>query len=305
VADTPGAGTRAGAGAAAGPVDAGPRAEVGPLAGAAAPPRFEVVATSHGGLAVLDRAAGEVMHPGVGARAEAEALYVRQARLAERLSEGGAPLVLFDVGLGAGSNALAALRAARAAPPGARRLEVLSFERDLAALAFAASDGCAGPLALSAEDLRAARRILAAGCHEEPRLRWRLLPGDALAALPAVAELAEVVFWDPFSPRANPELWSVAAFAALRARCAARAAVFTYSTATAVRSALLLAGFFAGAGDASGFKAATTAAATEPGLLARPLDRRWLQRLERSSAPLPADAPADALERIRRHPQFR
>jgi len=274
-------------------------------AGAAVAPRFEVVVTRQGGLSVLDRQVGEVMHPGVGARAEAERLYAGQARLAERLAEGGPPLVLFDVGLGAGSNALAACRAARAAPPGSRRLELLSFERDTAALAFASADGCAERLGLAAEEVRALRALLGRGSHEEPGLRWRLAPGDARAALSAAGERAEVVFWDPFSPLRNPELWSAGAFAGLRARCAPRATVFTYSTATAVRSALLLAGFFAGVGDPSGAKAATTAAATAPELLAHPLDRRWLERLARSSAPFPADAPADALDRIRAHPQFR
>ncbi len=206
--------------------------------------RFEIVTTSSGAPAVLDRAAGEVMHPVIGATAEAERLYVAQSRLAERLVEGRGALVLFDVGLGAGSNALAALRG------------------------------------------------------------WRLVLGDALATLPSEAALADVVFWDPFSPKQDPELWTVGAFSALRARCAPHASAFTYSTATAVRSALLLAGFFVGVGDASGPKEQTTAAAADPADLARPLDRRWLERLARSSAGLPADAPADALERIRAHPQF-
>ncbi|HVU49687.1 MAG TPA: hypothetical protein VHL80_03310, partial [Polyangia bacterium] len=46
---------------------------------------------------------GEVMHPGVGPVVEAEQLYVRQSRLAERLRE-ERTVVVFDVGLGAGSN---------------------------------------------------------------------------------------------------------------------------------------------------------------------------------------------------------
>jgi queuine tRNA-ribosyltransferase len=268
--------------------------------------RFEIVATSSGAPAVLDRAAGEVMHPVVGATAEAERLYVEQSRLAERLDApgGSAPLVLFDVGLGAGSNALAALRAARRAPAGARGLEVVSFERELGALALAASDAGAARLGLDADDLCAARAVLATGCHEERRARWRLVAGDALATLPVEAALADVVFWDPFSPRQDPELWTVQAFSALRARCAPRATAFTYSTATAVRSALLLAGFFVGVGDASGPKEQTTAAAAAAADVVRPLDRRWLERLARSSAGLPADAPPDALERIRAHPQF-
>jgi queuine tRNA-ribosyltransferase len=34
------------------------------------------------------------------------------------------------------------------------------------------------------------------------------------------------------------------------------------------------------------------------------LDRRWLERLARSAAPFPADAPTDAFARIAALPQF-
>jgi queuine tRNA-ribosyltransferase len=102
----------------------------------------------------------------------------------------------------------------------------------------------------------------------------------------------------------NGELWTAAAFARLASRCAPGATLFTYSTATAVRSALLLAGFAVGHGDASGPKEETTAAALPPALPARPLDARWLARLRRSSAPFPVDAPADALGRIAASAQF-
>jgi queuine tRNA-ribosyltransferase len=276
-----------------------------PPAGApAAAPRFEIVETRGGAAAVLDRSVGEVMHPVIGASAEAERLYVAQSRLRERLARPGPPLVLFDVGLGAGANALAALRAAREAGEAVRALEVVSFERDTGALALAASDAGAPRLGLSPADVRAARALLATGLHREGRAAWRLVPGDARETLPAEAAPAEVVFWDPFSPRRDPALWTVAAFSALRPRCAPGLGLFTYSTATAVRSALLLAGFWVGIGDPTGPKAGTTAAALARDELARPLDRRWLERLERSSAPFPPDAPADALERIRRHPQF-
>lgn len=266
--------------------------------------RFEIVVTASGAPAVRDRAVGEVMHPVVGAAAESERLYVAQSRLRERLAEPGPPLVLFDVGLGAGSNALAALAAARARAGRGRRLHVVSFDRQTGALALAAGDDGARRLGLSGADVLAARALLAAGAHEEPGAAWRLVRGDVRATLPAREERADVVFWDPFSPRRDADLWTAAVFGALRGRCGPEAAVFTYSTATAVRAALLLAGFFVGAGDACGAKEATTAAAVRPSDVARPLDRRWLERLARSSAPFPPDAPADALDRLRAHPQF-
>ena len=254
--------------------------------------------------AVRDAVLGEVMHPVIGPAVEAERLYVAQSRLRDRLAEPGPPLVLFDVGLGAGSNALAALAAAEAAGSG-RRLEIASFEADTGALALACSDAGAAHLGLDARAVGAARALLARGRFESPRVSWRLVPGDLRDTLSRETATAEIVFWDPFSPKANPELWTVAAFGALRARCGPRAAVYTYSTATATRSALLLAGFFVGPGDPSGPKQETTAASTDLSLLARPLDARWLERLGRSSAPFPPDAPPDALERVRAHPQFR
>jgi queuine tRNA-ribosyltransferase len=267
--------------------------------------RFQVVATSSGQPSVRDAEAGEVMHPVIGAAEESERLYVAQSRLRERLAAGGvAPLVLFDVGLGAASNALAAIAAARALPGARRPLAVVSFERELGALRLASSDEGAARLGWSAPDLAAARALLRDGRHAEPGISWRLVEGDALAGLAAVDERADLVFWDPWSPKVNPGLWTRAAFTLLRARCAPRATFFTYSTATAVRSALLLAGFAVGRGDGSGPKAETTAAATDLADLARPLDGRWLSRLERSSAPFPEDAPADALARVEASPQF-
>ncbi|WP_242393039.1 tRNA guanosine(34) transglycosylase Tgt [Anaeromyxobacter oryzisoli] len=267
--------------------------------------RFHLVLTSQGAPAVRDARTGEVMHPVIGPEVESERLYVAQSGLRARLAEPGPPLVLLDVGLGAGSNALAALRAAWAAPAGGRGLEVVSFEQDTAALALAASDEGAVRLGLEPAALAAARELLGRGRHEGPRTRWRLVEGDVLETLPREDVRADLVFWDPFSPKANPALWTVGAFAAARARSGPRAALYTYSTATATRAALLLAGWFVGVGDPSGPKEQTTAAATGLDGLARPLDRRWLARLERSSAPFPPDAPADALDRIRAHPQLR
>jgi queuine tRNA-ribosyltransferase len=264
--------------------------------------RFEIVLTSLGVPAVRDEVAGEVMHPVIGPAVESERLYVGQSRLRERLAGSGPRLVLFDVGLGAGSNALAAFAAAEATE--GRPLEIVSFELDTGALALAASDSGAALLGLSAVERSAIGNLLAHGRFESARVRWRLVRGDVRETLPRDPSRADVVFWDPYSPRANPELWTVSAFAALRARCAASATVYTYGAATGTRAAFLLAGFFVGAGDPSGPKAETTAAATDVRLLTRPLDARWLARLDRSSSPLPQDAPPDALDRIRAHPQF-
>ena len=266
----------------------------------------EIVRTRGGALAMRSLVDGEVMHPGVGPFVEAEQLYVRQSRLRERLlaGEGGQVdrLVLFDVGLGAGSNALAARSASEELPRSVARLELVSFERDLGALGLALTAG--EPFGWRGEPAEAARALLAHDAHETARTRWRLVRGDLLETLARQTLRADIIYWDPFSPRANPALWTVAAFSEARRVAGPRCTLFTYSASTATRLALLLAGWAVGVGDAIGDKAQTTSAAIAASDLARPLDRAWLARLSRPDVPLPSDAPPDALARARLAPQF-
>jgi queuine tRNA-ribosyltransferase len=266
--------------------------------------KHEIVRTRSGVLAMRSVDAGEIMHPGVGPLVEAQLLYVEQSRLAERLvlAGSGTTLVLFDVGMGAASNAGAAHAESERAPVAAARLEMVSFERDLdgltAALSHPAAFGLDGATGV------AARALVNDHRHETVRTTWRLEHGDLLDALAHQTCRADIVFWDPFSPRVNPDLWTVAAFTVLRHVAGPRCTLFTYSASTAVRVALLLAGWAVGVGDAIGDKAATTAAAVLPGDLTRPLDRRWLARLSLPDVPLPPDAPPDAVQRAAESEQF-
>src|SRR6185503_9105472 len=141
----------------------------------------EVVRTRGGALAMRSLAAGEIMHPGVGPLREAELLYVAQSRLGERLRARTGELTLFDVGLGAGSNALAARAAAESAPATAARLSLVSFERDLGALTLALDHPAA--FGLDGDAGAAARALLAGGEHTSARTSWRLRRGELLDAL--------------------------------------------------------------------------------------------------------------------------
>ena len=188
----------------------------------AAPVSFTIVVTREGARAVLDEDTGEVMHPVVGGRVEAEALYIGPSRLRERLraraGEGpddparAEPLVVLDIGLGAGSNAVAALLAAEDGGR-ARRVEIVSFDRTADALRLALGDAHGADFGFTAEAADAARTLLAHGRVVRGPVHWRFVPGElpgTLAALPSAS--ADIVFWDPFSPKSNPRLWSVAAF---------------------------------------------------------------------------------------------
>lgn len=265
--------------------------------------RCEVVTTRDGARAVRDLATGEVMHP-VGGGRESRDLYVAPSKLEERLRGSETePLVLLDVGLGAGSNAAEAWRRSELRDRG-RPLHIVSFDHTTEALELALRPEHAADFGLDGALGDAARALLADGIVRSSRSTWRLVRGE----LPAVlddepAGEADVVFWDPFSPKSNPGLWSVWAFEALRRRCRSGATVHTYSSATAIRAALLLAGFCVGRGPVTGERE-TTIAAVDMGDLEHPLGARWLSRLERSSCPFPTDAPGSALDLIRAMPQF-
>src|SRR2546422_6761799 len=77
---------------------------------------------------------GETFHPVIGPVAEAEALYVRQLKLIERLQKTQDEFVLWDVGLGAAANVLTVLRATQELPC---LLRIVSFEQTLEPLEFA------------------------------------------------------------------------------------------------------------------------------------------------------------------------
>jgi queuine tRNA-ribosyltransferase len=258
---------------------------------------FELVQTPSGALALHDRETGETMHPN-GPALESARLYVEPSRLRERLQQASAkPLLLLDVGLGAASNALAALRVSESLSSG-RRLSMLSFERTLAPMQFALENQFV--------DRTSARALagLVSG-FESTRTSWQLRLGDLREQLARCPDAgADIVFWDPWSPRVEPALWGVATFTALRRVCREGATVHTFSGATMVRAGLLLAGFAVGLGPALGPKQKrSTMAAVSARDLTEPLNRSWLRDLNDSG--LPDDAPANALELLHAAPQFR
>jgi queuine tRNA-ribosyltransferase len=98
--------------------------------------RYEIVVRENVGR-IRDTVSGEVMHSVNQPAEEARSLYVEQSRVIDRLHlRDGEPLVVWDVGLGAATNAMATIHAVESVPALQlqRRLRLVSFENDLAAL---------------------------------------------------------------------------------------------------------------------------------------------------------------------------
>ncbi len=280
---------------------------------------YRLVRLRNGARSVYSIADKETFHPGIGPVAEAESLYARQLRLAERAGETAGEFVIWDIGLGAAANALTSIRVIREGAgqrPGV--LRIVSFDRTMAAAAFALQNaaelgylaGYTAPLTeLTANH---SIRFVAGNLRVEWTLELSDIP-ERLARGPKLPAPHAILF-DPHSPKRNPELWSAALFADLfRWLDPARpCALATFSRSTMVRTALLLGGFFVGVGRPSGLKEETTMAANTLTLIDEPLDRCWLDRARRSDSAEPlhegkyrqARLSPETLERLRNHSQF-
>src|SRR5438876_4549654 len=95
---------------------------------------YKLVQLVSGDYSIHSLAHDETFHPVIGPVAEAEALYVRQLGLVEKLRSHSGEFVLWDVGLGAAANAVTVLRAAQEIPGS---IHLISFDHTLEPLKFA------------------------------------------------------------------------------------------------------------------------------------------------------------------------
>jgi queuine tRNA-ribosyltransferase len=252
---------------------------------------------------------GEVMHSTNDPRVEAQALYIEQSRFALRAAEDTLkPLVLWDVGLGAATNAMAVI-ASYEKQLATRPVHLISFENDLNALRLALKHAsCFTHLWHAAPGTVLEKKEWRS---KTGSLQWTLLQGDFVSTMDH-APVPDLIFFDLFSPKTNPTGWTLDTFQRLFRCCQSHCTeLFTYSSSTAVRAALFAAGFYVAEGAATGPKQQTTIALTPAAavntrhtLLAKP----WLHRWQRSQAQFPMGIPVELRTQfestILAHPQF-
>jgi queuine tRNA-ribosyltransferase len=266
----------------------------------------------------------ETMHAQTPPMEEARRLYVQQSHLAERLRldasedpEAAHPLVIWDVGLGAAANAMAAIACyeTEATARTLRPLEIVSFENDLDALRLAFRNDHHFPY-LRHPAPASLLRTAAWRSHVHPHLTWRLVRGDFRDTVAQTSPPPDLVFFDMFSANVHPEVWTLATFQRLFAAVGRGATeLLTHTASTAARVAMLGAGFYVARGLATDDKPETTIALTPQALDRDAADRRdllgadWLARWQRSGAKFPSDVSlaerAGFEQRILQHAQFR
>jgi len=285
---------------------------------------YEVHASLYGFSSIRQISSGEVMHSVNDPSEEANKLYVEQSCLGLRLAGPSAStdeLVIWDVGLGAGTNAMAALHCFESEWKNAtnggllhplRPMRIVSFEHDLDSLKLALGNPREFP------HLRhgAPHGLLKSGTWKNSSglLYWDLIEGDFLETFER-AIAPDLIFYDPFSFKTDASFWTSATFSRIFEKISPKSAeLYTYSASTAVRAALLTAGFFVAEGVGMGPKSSTTLAFTQAsGAVTHPLapallGQDWLARWNRSHSKFPAglaDEEKPGFEKsIESRPQF-
>ena len=279
--------------------------------------RYRIVKLASSVHSVHSLAHDETFHPVIGPVAEAEALYVRQLKLRERLQNHSGEFVIWDVGLGAAANPITVLKAVRDLPT---RIRILSFDHTVEPLQFALEHADSlGYLGGYEERLQSLLTVSEAKFRDhQAEIQWTLHVADfpTLVQSEAAQSWAKphAILFDAYSPAKNPAMWTQPLFARIYELLdpACPCAMPTYSRSTMLRVSLLLAGFFVGAGHATGEKEETTIAANTLDLVDDPLDRNWLKRARNSTSAEPLWDPTyrqirlspATLARLEAHPQF-
>ena len=293
---------------------------------------YQLVRLNNGICSVRSLADAETFHPVVGPVAEAEALYVNQLKLRERLQNHTGEFVIWDVGLGAAANSLTVLRATRDL---ACQIRLVSFDHTIEPLKFAlqhAADlGYFGGYEKHLEKFVGEQRVSFQDGNQS--VNWEFQHGDFPALISRSSRGDEThsskseignrkseipaphaILFDAYSPARNPAMWTLPLFTNLFQQLDPQrpCAMPTYSRSTILRVTLLLAGFFVGVGHATGEKEETTIAANDLRMIAEPLDARWLARARRSHSAEPMVEPVyrtaplseTSWQKLAAHPQF-
>lgn len=208
--------------------------------------------TEDGSITFFSEEFGEAFHSRKGAKEEALVKSAAATDLAELARQG--TVRLLDVCYGLGYNTAAALETIWTVNPTCQ-VEMFGLELDptvpLAAIqSSVGSDPTLAPIGVWSLPVQEVLKALALEQrHHDPRLQATLLMGDARQTIQKLVQQgfqADAIFFDPFSPRRCPQLWTVEFFQQVVYCLAPTGKLATYSRSAAVRAALLAVGLCVG-----------------------------------------------------------
>ena len=163
----------------------------------------------------------EYYHSTKGAVEESFEKFVKPCRIAELAKKG--KIRILDVCFGVGYNSAAAIEVALEANPDCV-IEIVGLENDQKILD-------------EIKNLNPAFKYydIIKGDKSDKRINIKILLGDARETIKQVTEKVDAVFFDPFSPKVCPELWTKEFFADIKKVMKDSAILTTYSCARIVR----------------------------------------------------------------------
>lgn len=200
--------------------------------------------TQDGSFTFFSEEFGETFHSHQGAREEAFLKFALATDLEKRAQQDC--LRLLDVCYGLGYNTAAALETIWKVNPECI-VEVYGLELD----ETVPSSAIAPPLIDAwSPTVQTILKAIALEHHcTTPRIKATLLIGDARQTIEQICQsgfLADAIFFDPFSPRRCPQLWTVEFFTQVACCLTPNGKLATYSRSAAVRKAMLEAGLCIG-----------------------------------------------------------
>ncbi|MBQ3643614.1 MAG: tRNA guanosine(34) transglycosylase Tgt [Candidatus Riflebacteria bacterium] len=288
---------------------------------------YEIHHSKEGFASIKQISSGEIMHSVNKPEEEANRLYIEQSDLTNKLvkddvkdgiaSNDGPKIVVWDVGLGAAHNAMAAIRCfenvlKENGPEKLNKLKIISFECNLDPLKLACKHNKEFPHLHHSAPFK----LLKEGkwCDSTGLLEWKLVEGDYLKLFEK-EEKPDIIFFDPFSPKTDCDCWSLDSFRRLFEYCKGKSfELYTYTTSTKIRATMLVSGMWVAKGAATGPKESTTIAFSDRETALKHksakdlLPKEWLDRWHRSQAQFPdslsEDEKSEFAVKIENHKQF-
>lgn len=266
---------------------------------------FAWVQHTNGTYSIRDLENDQAMHSRIGPWEEANRVYAEPSRPEEFVLRNKRVLI-HDVGMGTGANAIAAIERMKLISDQSipYELEVHSFELKPDGVKFALKADALKLPFLNEEYKERLSELLNSGRVQfsigAVRVTWVLHLGDFFENLSSTPP-PDFIYYDFYSPKVVPELWNEESFLKIiKHQGSHPLQLFTYSAATPTRLHMLLAGLYVGEGRSTGIKTETTIASNTLALLENPLSLEWLKKLDTSSSI--QNHPGK--KRVLEHPQF-
>ncbi|NPA13137.1 MAG: hypothetical protein GXO45_04025 [Aquificae bacterium] len=240
---------------------------------------MERITTSDGTETLFNEEFNEAYHSiKAGAFTESLKKFVIPCRIKE-LGKKQKVIRILDVGFGLGYNVATAVYTVRQEGLNTT-VEVISIEKDRDIFEKIKSITIPQFLQPVYNDILSGKikgdRYIACGKN----LRLKVLFGEGRQIIKGLKLKFDAVFFDPFSPRVNTEMWTVELFKEIKRVLKPEGILATYSGALAVRKGLIEAGFRIGLIEPVGRKGHSTVASVKADL--PPLTEREKVRLETS-----------------------